>query len=228
MSRDVDPYLALVSGRASEKAAAWFEQQADGMSVASFPAAYAGAGRRLGDAPVLLEAAEREAVLRAGLDAPEGWRLCDVGRSYLLRRALDAVPADQHEAFVAGVFKQSDNREREALLKTSSMLPDPRRFLATAIDACRSHVQSVFEAIACENRYPSEHFPDPAFNQMVLKAFFTGVSVNRIVDLGRRVTPELSRMALDYAAERTAAGRPVPKDLGLVTLTSYASERTDA
>ncbi|HEU5073202.1 MAG TPA: EboA domain-containing protein [Polyangiaceae bacterium] len=222
MSRDVEPYLALVLTRASEKAAEWFERQAEVLSLANFAVAYAGAGRRLGETRVVLEAAERDAVIRAGLEAPEEWRLCDVGRSYLLQRVLDVAPADQHERFVARLFDQSDNREREALLKTLCMLPEPVLFLATAIDACRSHVQSVFEAIACENRYPSLYFPDPAFNQMVLKAFFTGVAVKRIVDLGRRVTPELSRMAQDYASERTAAGRPVPEDLGLVTLTRDA------
>lgn len=222
MTGNAEPYLALVLTHASEKAAAWFERQAESLTLASFPVAYAGAGRRLGEQPVVLQPPEREAVLGAGLDLPEGWRLCDVGRSVLLQRALDAAPADQHEPFVAQLFKRSDNREREALLKTLPMLPEPARFLATAVDACRSHVQSVFEAIACENRYPSQYFPDPAFNQLVLKAFFTGVSVKRIVDLERRVTPELSRMALDYASERTAAGRPVPPDLGLVTLTGDA------
>jgi len=222
MMHETRPYLALVLARASEKAASWFERQAESLTPTTFAAAYAGAGRRLGDAPVTLQATEQAAVVRAGRVAPEGWRLCDVGRSHLLLCVLDAVPPEQHEPFVARLFNQSDNREREALLKTLCMLPEPARFSATAIDACRSHVQSVFEAIACENSYPSQHFPDPAFNQLVLKAFFTGVSVNRIVDLARRVTPELRRMALDYASERTAAGRPVPKDLGLVTLTGDA------
>ena len=40
-----------------------------------------------------------------------------------------------------------------------------------------------------------------AFNQLVLKAMFTGVALERIVGLSRRVNPELSRMARDYAAE---------------------------
>jgi hypothetical protein len=78
-------------------------------------------------------------------------------------------------------------------------------------------VQSVFEAIACENAYPARHFPDQNFNKLVLKAFFTGVGVARIVGLGGRRTAELRRMAEDYASERRAAGRSVPPDLGLVT-----------
>jgi hypothetical protein len=47
----------------------------------------------------------------------------------------------------------------------------------------------------------------------VLKAVFVGVAVDRIEGLDRRVTPALKRMAEDYAAERRAAGRPVPADV---------------
>jgi hypothetical protein len=78
-------------------------------------------------------------------------------------------------------------------------------------------VQSVFEAIACENQYPERHFPEHNFNQMVLKSFFTGTPVQRIEGLATRRSAELSRMAEAYASERRAAGRPVPADLPLVT-----------
>jgi hypothetical protein len=68
----------------------------------------------------------------------------------------------------------------------------------------------------CENPYPAAHFPEPAFNQLVLKAYFIGVPVLRILGLDRRKTPELRRMAADYASERRAAGRSVPADIDLV------------
>ena len=77
-------------------------------------------------------------------------------------------------------------------------------------------VTPIFEAIACENPFPSLYFSDESFNQMVLKAVFVGVSLERVVGLRARVTPELSRMAEDYAAERRAAGRTVPSDLALL------------
>ena len=86
--------------------------------------------------------------------------------------------------------------------------------LPIALDACRSSTQPVFEAIACENPYPAAYFPEASFNQMALKAVFTGVALARILGLASRRTPELARMAADYADERRAAGRPVPSDLG--------------
>jgi hypothetical protein len=50
---------------------------------------------------------------------------------------------------------------------------------------------------------------------MVLKAMFGGVALARIAGLERRRGAELARMARDYAAERRAAGRSVPPDIGL-------------
>jgi len=48
-----------------------------------------------------------------------------------------------------------------------------------------------------------------------LKAMFNSIALERIVGLNARLNPELSRMARDYAAERTAAGRSVPADIDL-------------
>jgi hypothetical protein len=48
---------------------------------------------------------------------------------------------------------------------------------------------------------------------MVLKAIFVGVDTSEIVGLEGHVTPELLRMADDYAAERRAAGRTIPNDI---------------
>jgi hypothetical protein len=51
---------------------------------------------------------------------------------------------------------------------------------------------------------------------MVIKAIFMDVAVSRIECLERRNGPELKRMARDYASERRAAGRPVPRDVDLI------------
>ena len=65
------------------------------------------------------------------------------------------------------------------------------------------------EAIACENRYPARHFPEHGFNQMVVKAMFTGVALARILELeegGLRVTLIKAVMRATERAKQLAAG----------------------
>ncbi len=88
-------------------------------------------------------------------------------------------------------------------------------FCSTIIDACRTNILPLFEAVACENPYPAQHFPERNFNQLVLKALFNGVALSRVVGLASRLNADLTRMAGDYADERRAAGRAVPADIGL-------------
>ena len=110
-------------------------------------------------------------------------------------------------------FRHGDNAERRATLRALSLFAEPSRYVEIGAQACRSHVQTVFESLACENPFPAKRFAELQFNQMVLKALFIGVSLGRVMGLAARVTPELARMAGDYADERRAAGRSVPQDI---------------
>ena len=210
-------YSGLVAARASEPARSWFVARYGALEAGAFPAVHAGAGRRLGSESCELTASERATLSQADVPAPSGWPLSAVARAALCGRICELLPAHEQLTLLVKQFRTGDNAEREALLHTLPLLPEPQRFVELAIDACRSHVQTVFEAIACENPYPARFFPEANFNQLVLKAFFTGVAVRRIEGLPERRTAELARMALAYASERRAAGRSVPPDLDLVT-----------
>lgn len=156
---------------------------------------------------------ETTARLRAlGVAAPERWPPGRAARAAVIVAAATAAGAEAPGRLTAAL-RTSDNEERAAILQVLPLLPEPGRFSALAADACRSSVQTVFEAIACDNCFPSAHFADPVFNQMVLKAVFTGAPLARVAGLAERLTPELRRMAADFRAERLAAGRPVPVDL---------------
>lgn len=186
------------------------------MGTMALRAAFAGAGRRLGVGTAALAAPERERLLEAGIVAPETWTLSDFGRAGLLTRALGGIPRGGHVDLVRELHQRGDYREQGAVLRSLMLLEEPARFLDVAIDACRTNVLDVFEAIACENAYPASHFPDPNFNQLVLKAIFMGLPVNRIDSFSGRDTPELRRMIADFASERRAAGRPVSEDVTLL------------
>lgn len=220
------PYQSLIAARASAGACDWLSKALHSLNERNLPALHAGLGRRLGSESIRLSPAERSALAGAGLRAPEGWPASQLGRVLMQITLCDRMPADDHVPLVARLLQRGDSAERAAALQGLCSLPDPQRFLALAVDACRSHVADVFEAIACENPYPARYFSDAQFNQMVLKAFFTEVKVARILGLGERRTPTLRRMAEDYANERRAAGRSVPADLHLATTNPQPGHET--
>jgi hypothetical protein len=163
------------------------------------------------------DAAEGERLAAAGLTPPPaGWGLDECGRGALLLKALEPMPATDRRGLAAELYHRGEVRERQALLRVLFYLPDPEAFRELAVEACRTSVESVFRAIACDNPYPAAHFEERSFNQMVLKAVFVGAPLDRVYALARRLNSDLARMAEDYAAERRAAGRAVPDDLDLI------------
>lgn len=163
--------------------------------------------------------ADDETVLRAAgwpADVPTtAWTRTDVARFVLLRDLAASMDASAFEAAALECFTQGDSGEQRSWCRSVSLLPTPERFLDMMIETCRTNILPLFESLACENPYPATFFPELNFNQMVLKAMFNGVALQRIVGLAGRRNAELSRMSTDYAAERTAAGRAVPPDISL-------------
>jgi hypothetical protein len=100
--------------------------------------------------------------------------------------------------------------EHVACLKGFAVFPAPAPLLSRARAAVRSSVQPLFEAIACHNPYPADHFDDAIYNQMVIKCVFSGVPIGTIVGLDERRSDELVRMMRDLASERRVAGRLLP------------------
>ena len=216
MSADLGPDVGtqLRAAIHAPEAAAWLEAQLAGAGEAArFGPAFAAAGRRLGRAAI--RDADAAAITAAGLRWPvTGADEC--GRAALVLAAVAAMPAEGQLAFVRDLFRRGEVGERQAVLRVLAALPAPARFVELAIDACRSNVETVFAAIACDNDYPARHFPAPAFDQLVLKALFLGVPLARVAGLAARTTAELVRMVDAYASERRAAGRPIPADVELV------------
>lgn len=178
---------------------------------------YTSASRKSAGRKLTLSAVEHAAIeaLSPGLSC-ERWSLEDLVRATILLEAARVEPNAQTWIETASAcYENGDAREQQSWLRAISLLPHAERFVAFGIDACRSHIQPTFEAIACDNPYPSMYFPDLNFNQLVLKALFIGAPLARVVGLRRRLNPDLSRMARDYASERRAAGRTVPADLPL-------------
>lgn len=214
--------LRAVQARVSAAEAPWLDQAMHDASHGSqnqLLVVYTGASQHLGRAPLALS--------DGGPDVVDHWTVEDGGRLLFLLVRHEASPSPA--AFIdaaSSCYQQGDAREQQSWLRAVAFLPDPARFLPLVVDACRTNILPLFESVACENPYPARHFPERNFNQMVLKALFTGVALARILGLPERANPELARMASDYADERRAAGRSIPVDIALA-MADRARTRTD-
>jgi hypothetical protein len=64
--------------------------------------------------------------------------------------------------------------------------------------------------------FAAAYLDQHSWRHAVLKLIFMGISLTAVTDLQERADDELARMARDFAAERSAAGRPVPEDVHLL------------
>ena len=217
-SSATEPLNTIVRARTGEAGRAWLDKAvadaAAGQTESLF-AAYTTAPKTTGRELLALSELESSQLtsFAPGISFAH-WTRDDAGRAALLLALSGRVTGEQFVATAVECYERGASREQQSWLKALPLLPRPERFLHVAIDACRTNILPQFEAIACENPYPARHFPELNFNQLVLKAMFNSVFLARIVGLDGRLNTELSRMALDYAAERRAAGRSVPPDLG--------------
>lgn len=188
---------------------------ADGPTNTRFCALLALASRHARRRPLAPTAAELEAATRLLPGwTPERWNLLETLRVVLVLARSDLG----HDGLVVALeeaFRYADEGELCALYRSLALLPGGERFVWRAGEGCRSNMRSVFEAAALDSPYAARHFDALAWNQCVIKALFVGAPLWRLQGLDERLSPELTRMALDLADERRSAGRPVPHELWL-------------
>ncbi len=134
--------------------------------------------------------------------------LLQIVRIYLLIRVLESDKA-YFSTKVANLIQVADTSELETFLKFLILLPNAEDFNKTGVEALRTNIGTIFDAIALNNPYPSKYFNDQQWNQMYLKAAFMERNLGEIVDIDKRANSDLARIISDYAHERWAASRDI-------------------
>ncbi|MFC8799567.1 EboA domain-containing protein [Promicromonospora sp. NPDC057138] len=154
----------------------------------------------------------------------------DAARAALVVALADAVGTgpDCTERLVT-LYRKGDGAERRGVLWGLDALEERGNLdgaeatelvaagLDLAADALRTNDPSLVAAAV--GPFGSQHLDQHTWRHAVLKLVFQGVSLDAVSGLEARVDDELDRMARDFAAERRAAGRPVPADLDRLTTT---------
>ncbi|AEG44893.1 EboA domain-containing protein [Isoptericola variabilis] len=188
--------------------------------------AFALAGRKVGRGPLRPDA-DPTGVVHGTVD--------DAARAELVVAVVDAAGAAGAATRLAELYRHGDAAERRGVLRGLDALErraatddgtpadDVAPLVSTGVelaeDALRTNDPSLVAAAV--GPFGSHHLDQHTWRHAVLKLVFMGVSLDAVADLEARTDDELARMAADFAAERRAAGRPVPADVDrLVPATS--------
>lgn len=188
-----------------EKAAALVQPSGNALAVG-----FAAMPRKVGKALVQITPAQADELtaIRSGF-LLHHWTIDRLCRVWLLLH-VDAADKDLYVRRIEALFPAAEMNELVALYSALPLLAYPDAWRSRCAEGVRSNIGPVLESIICNNPYPSEQLPEGAWNQLVLKAFFTEKRVDQIIGLDERANETLAKTLIDFSRERRAAGRPVP------------------
>jgi hypothetical protein len=204
----------IIKRQVSNDTWSWLEaQQISANNTIKFNTAFALVPRKAGKAfcKVSEEQHAQLQSFRPGLHIKH-WTIDRLCRIWLLMH-IDASNERQYQRTIENSFLAAEMTELVALYSSLPLFAYPELWRPRCVEGIRSNIGDVLQAIMCLNPYPSEQLNEQAWNQMVLKAFFTEKPVQQIIGLDERVNPQLANTLADYAEERFAAGRSVNPQL---------------
>ncbi len=168
--------------------------------------------RKTGKLSVAINEDQQKALDTAGYGYIRNWTIDRLSRVWLLSN-LTLPDKEQLYSTLERLFLSAEVNEAVALYSALPFLPYPEIWVKRCAEGIRSNIGSVLEAIMENNPYPAAHLDEAAWNQLVLKAFFTEKNIKLIVGLDERANLQLALTLVDYAKERWAAGRQVNPQL---------------
>jgi hypothetical protein len=216
MTSPADLLVGWIASQASPEAAAWFNVKRADLATDSSPRALASVfgsvPRRMGKSNLSLDSSDLTTAEKIRPQwRPAGLTVDQAARIVLL---LDAARTTGSFAErLKGLAGPADLSELVAIYRGLPLYPNPETLVPVATEGLRTAMRTVFEAVAHQNPFPAENFPQSAWNHMVLKTLFIDSVLHPIVGLDDRWNDELAGILVNYAHERWAAHRPVTPEL---------------
>lgn len=140
------------------------------------------------------------------------WGTQKLARAVLL---LNLNPSDKDEYFrrVDSLFLNAEMNELNALYASLILFAYPEMWTLRCAEGIRSNIGIVLDAVILYNPYPSINLSESAWNQLILKAFFTDKDILGIIGVEERFNANLAKALEEYVEERTSAGRAISQQL---------------
>ncbi len=202
---------SIIKNNVTDEAWHWLELKAAIVDdEIAYNIAFASVVKKMGKQGVLLNNVEKiEFSKFSEILYLEYWTIDRIIRIWLLMQ-LDRVQELEYIRRIQTMFIAADMNELVALYSALPILQYPEAWIEQCTEGIRNNMEIVLQAIMYFNSYPANFLSDSAWNQMILKAFFTNQDISKIWAVDDRNNQSLANMLVDFAHERWAAGRETP------------------
>ncbi|MDN3585957.1 EboA domain-containing protein [Pedobacter aquatilis] len=204
--------LNIIKDNIDETAFKWIIKAGSADEIGNLGQAFVMLPRKTGKSLLHLSELQKKAIEQADIIYITDWSIDRLARVWLLS-VQSFADAQKSHPVIEQLFLSAEMNEAVALYSALPFLAEPESWVKRCSEGIRSNIGSVLEAIMENNPYPSKYLNEAAWNQLVLKAFFTEKDINKIYGLDERVNEQLALTLSDYARERYAAGRQINPQL---------------
>ena len=204
--------LNIIKDNTDETAFEWLVKAGSADEIGKLGQAFVMLPRKTGKSLLHLSEIQKKQTEDAGIVYISDWSIDRLARVWLLS-VQSFADAEKSHPVIENLFLSAEVNEAVALYSALPFLAEPKSWIKRCSEGIRSNIGLVLEAIMENNPYPSKFLDEAAWNQLVLKAFFTEKNINKINGLDERANEQLALTLSDYARERYAAGRQINPQL---------------
>lgn len=204
--------LNLIKDNIDENAFEWLATAGQVDEVRKLGQNFVMLPRKTGKSFLKISETTQRQIEEAGFSYIMDWSIDRLARVWLLN-AQSFANAEKSHTLIEQLFLSAEMNEAVALYSALPFLAGPKTWIKRCAEGIRSNIGSVLEAIMENNPYPAKYLDEAAWNQLVLKAFFTEKDIDKINGLDKRANEQLALTLSDYARERYAAGRQINPQL---------------
>ena len=208
--------LNIIEDNTEQSAFEWLKMAGSAGEINKLGQAFVMLPRKTGKARLRVSDLQKQGAEAAGIAYVIDWSIDRLARVWLLS-IQSFTDAEKSHPLIEQLFLAAEMNEAVALYSALPFLAEPTTWVKRCAEGIRSNIGSVLESIMENNPYSSTYLDEAAWNQLVLKAFFTEKNIGKINGLEVRANEQLALTLSDYARERYAAGRKVNPELWRLT-----------
>lgn len=210
-------FFSLIQEHVNETTLDWLEEKSEAVkgrdSFSKLPVAFSLIARKVKKDPLQVDeqtAKDIEDVI-PNLSVSH-WSVRRLVRVWLVMQ-VNPTNQKQYTEQIQSLFNNADMNELATLYAALPILAYAEHWRSQCAEGIRSNIGDVLDAVIMDNPYPADYLDEDAWNQLVLKAFFTEKEISRIIGLKERVNEKLVKALRDYADERRSADREINPQL---------------